>query len=406
MSASNHHRWLVLAITVLNQAVVTGISAYCFAIFSIPWLEQFDVSRGQLMLAITVFATTHGLAASLIGHRLDKMTLLWPVIAGYVLFCGGLGLLSIVSAYWQVIVIYATCLALGQVLSATFVSQMLINRWFASDKGLALGISATGTSLGGVVFPLLIASALSTFSLAAVFQYLALCFAVVLIPINYLVLRVQPPSVFHDQAGGAVKTETTTLWSTQAILSSMAFWIPLLVLLSVSASFVAIQANLGVHLHDLNYSVSFTGQMLAVISAMMIAGKLLYGKLADRIDHTYLLLFMGCMCIAAIALLTSSSNSVALLSASVLLGMAGGGLIPITGAVYAARFGIASFGKVTGLVALMMTVGSFSSVYAAWIYDFWGSYDYAFISFILFVLPGLFFSRWLPAPLDHQSRVT
>ena len=399
MSVSNYHRWLIVAMTVLNQAVVVGISFYCFAIFSIPWLEQFDVGRGQLMLAITVFMVANGLAAPFIGHRLDKMSLLGPVITGHLLFCGGLALLSFATAYWQIIAIYATFIAVGQILTGTLVSQMLVNRWFASDNGLALGVSATGTSLGGILFPLLVAEALPTLGLSAVFQYLALTFAAVLIPANYVVLRTQPPSRGQEQVGGAGEVAPVPAWTTKKILRSMAFWIPLIVLLSVNTSFVAIQANLGAYLNDLDYSASFTGQMIAVISAMMIVGKLLYGKLADRLDHAYLLLFMGGMSIVAIALLMSTSDKVSLLTAAVLLGIAGGGLIPVQGVVFVARFGLASFGKVIGLVMLVMVAGSLGSVYAAWIYDLAGSYHYAFISFVLMAMPGLFLLRWLPPSL-------
>ena len=406
MSAPNHHRWFLVAITVLNQAIVTGISLYCFAIFSIPWLEQFDISRGQLMLAITSFMVVNGLTAPFIGHRLDKMSLLWPVIAGYVLFCGGLALLSVADAYWQIIVVYATFFAVAQTLSGTFVSQMLINRWFATDNGVALGISATGTSLGGIVFPLAIAQALATFNLATVLQNLAVFLGVVLIPMNYAIVRIQPPSVVRKEITGAVEPAPAPVWTTQKILGSMAFWLPLIVLLSVSTSFVAIQANLGAHLGDLDYSVSFTGQMIAVISAMMIVGKLLYGKLADKFDHAYLLFFMGSMSIVAIALLMSTSEKAPMLTAAVLLGIASGGLIPIMGVVFVARFGVASFGKVMGLVMLVMAAGSLGSVYAAWVYDLTGGYYYAFISFILITLPGLFLLKWLPPPLEAKKEPT
>lgn len=406
MSAPNHHRWFVVAITVLNQAVVTGISFYCFAIFSIPWLEQFDISRGQLMLAITALMVANGLAAPFIGHRLDKMSLLWPVISGFLLFCGGLALLSIVTAYWQVIIIYATFFAIGQMLAGTLVSQMLINRWFVTDNGMALGISATGTSLGGILFPLLIADLILTFSLSAVFQSLALLLAVVLIPANYAILRLQPPAGGAKQISGVNDNlpAPAPKWTTQTILTSMAFWVPVSVLLAVSTSFVAIQANLGAHLNDLEYPISFTGQMIAVISAMMIVGKLLYGALADRFDHGYLLLFMGAMSITAIALLMSTSAQLLLLIAAVLLGLASGGLIPIMGVVFVARFGLPSFGKVIGLVTLVMASGSLGSLYAAWIYDVFGSYDYAFISFILMLLPGLLLLKWLPPPLARVNQ--
>ena len=407
MSAPNHHRWFVVAITVFNQAVVTGISFYCFAIFSIPWLEQFDISRGQLMLAITFLMVANGLAAPFVGHRLDKMRLLWPITIGFLLFCGGLALLSIATAYWQVIFIYATFFAIGQMLAGTLASQMLINRWFVKDNGMALGISATGTSLGGILFPLLIAELILTFNLSAVFLTLAWGLAVVLIPANYIVLRLQPPATDPSDVSNAGKKTTVPAptWTTQTILTSMAFWVPILLLLPVSASFVAIQANLGVHLNDLEYPVAFTGQMIAVISAMMVVGKLLYGALADRFDHVYLLLFMGAMSITAIALLMTTSAQLPLLTAAALLGLASGGLIPVMGVVFVARFGLPSFGKVIGLVTMIMASGSLGSLYTAWIYDLFGSYNYAFISFILMLLPGLLLLKWLPPSLEREAMV-
>lgn len=400
MSESNYYRWLVVAVTVVNQAVALGICLYCFAIFSIPWLEQFDVSRGQLMLAIAFFQVANGLAAPFVGRSLDKMSLLWPVIVGYLLFCVGLALLSMANAYWQVIAVYSTFFAVGQMLFGTFVSQILINRWFTSNNGLALGISATGTSLGGIVFPLLIAQALLSYDLPVIFQTLAVVSLLVLIPINYLILRIQPPLAGHQAAANGVKPTATPEWTTKEILRSRAFWIPIIVVLSIGTSFVAIQSNLGVHLNDLNYPASFTGQMIAVIAAMMIAGKLLYGKLADKFDHAHLLLFMGCMSIAGVVLLMLTSDKTSLLAAAVFLGIASGGLIPMQGVIFAARFGVASFGRVMGLVMLVMALGSLGSVYAAWIYDQFGSYHYAFVSFIAMTVPGLILLKWMPPPLE------
>lgn len=355
------------------------------------------------MLAISAFQVANGLAAPFVGRHLDKMSLLWPVLIGYVLYCSGLALLSIANAYWQVIVIYASFLAVGQILFGTFVSQMLINRWFDQNKGLALGISATGTSLGGILFPLLISQALSSYSLSTIFQTAVGLFLVVLVPINFFLLRIQPPTSTTKQVDGVAQTAEQPTWTTKSILSSTAFWIPMVALLSVSMSFVAIQTNLGVYLSDLGYTASFTGQMIALIAGMMIVGKLLYGKLADSLDHQYILFFMGVTSIAGIALLMLMTDKVSLLMAAALLGISSGGLIPITGVVFAARFGAASFGQVVGLVMMVMILGSLGPIYAAWIYDLFGSYYYAFISFIVLIVPAMVVLKWLPPPLQQTT---
>ena len=79
--------------------------------------------------------------------------------------------------------------------------------------------------------------------------------------------------------------------------------------------------------------------------------------------------------------------------------IASGGIIPIMGVVFVARFGLASFGKVMGLVMLVMVAGSLGPVFAAWIYDLFGSYHYAFMAFIAMTVPTIIMLKWLPPPL-------
>jgi MFS family permease len=176
---------------------------------------------------------------------------------------------------------------------------------------------------------------------------------------------------------------------------------PLTILIPVMTAFTAIQFNLGAFLKDLGYAASFTGQAIALTAFMMIAGKLLYGRLADKIDHRYLLLFIALMQIFTLVLLLANPGKLQILAAAVMLGVSAGGLLPLMGVVFAARFGVETFGKVMGLVMLFLLVASFGSLYSGWLYDLFGSYNYAFASFIVFLLPGIFVLRWLPPSIDQ-----
>ena len=55
----------------------------------------------------------------------------------------------------------------------TLASQTLMTRWFVAQRGLAIGISATGTNLGGIVFPLLVAYGLAQVGWRETFVWLA-----------------------------------------------------------------------------------------------------------------------------------------------------------------------------------------------------------------------------------------
>jgi MFS family permease len=87
------------------------------------------------------------------------------------------------------------------------------------------------------------------------------------------------------------------------------------------------------------------------------------------------------------------------LSAGVVcVGLAGGGILPMVGLIFGARFGVASFGRVMGLVMLTVTFSSLGPLLAGWIYDATGSYDCAFLLFLGLFLPGMVLMKHLPPP--------
>lgn len=67
----------------------------------------------------------------------------------------GLMMTSICNKYYQFILAQSICSALGA--SATFfASTTAISTWFHHRRALALGISASGSGLGGVIFPIMV----------------------------------------------------------------------------------------------------------------------------------------------------------------------------------------------------------------------------------------------------------
>lgn len=400
---SRHYHWIIVALTILNQAVMVGIPLYCFSIFSVPWIEKFDVSLGQLMIAVFGLQLMNSMISPFLGPKLDKISLRPPIVLGFLLYSGGLGILAIANAYWQVILVFAILFPFSVIMSGTFASQLLLNRWFSTNKGLAIGISATGTSLGGMIFPLLIASMLSSYSLTSILISLALFSLLVMAPLNFFTLRINPPSLTPGGTEAKEAGSTTHTWTTTALIATRSFWIPLLLLIPVMAAFTTIQFNLGNYLKGLDYPASFTGQIIALTSFMMILGKLLYGKLADNIDHRYLMLFMALMQITMLLILIAEPDETLILSAAVLLGISGGGLIPLMAVVYASRFDTTSFGRVMGLATFFLVIQSLGSLYAGWMYDLFGNYNIAFTSFAGLIIPGIILLKWLPPPLARAA---
>lgn len=369
---------------------------YAFALFVVPWLETFSVTRGQVMVAIFATQFLTGMFSPLVGRFLDQYSIRSMVVFGSICISASLLVSSWTSAFWQIILIHSTLLPVGMVLCGTLSSQTLVGKWFTSSRGIAIGISAAGTSIGGFVFPLIAAHLIGEFDWRVTMQILSLFAFVVLVPINLIVLRVEPP-VAHATNTHSIDP-LHRKWRSQEILTTRMFWIPIAGLIPINLAFAAVQFNLGAYASDLGFTQSFAAQLLSIGSISMIIGKFLFGGLADRVDHRFLFWAMSIFLTAALLLYQGTPGRTELFAACVLQGISTGGIMPMTGNAYASRFGTQSFGRVLGLANMFTMMGSFGSLLGGWLFDLTHTYDYVFWLLIAFQLPCAIAMYWLPPP--------
>ncbi|MEC8347881.1 MAG: hypothetical protein VXZ70_07620, partial [Pseudomonadota bacterium] len=72
-----YYRWIVVLYGLLLQAISVGTVIYCFALFTLPWLEEFGSSRRDLMLTIALLQIGAGLMGPLAGRALDNYPTHW-----------------------------------------------------------------------------------------------------------------------------------------------------------------------------------------------------------------------------------------------------------------------------------------------------------------------------------------
>ena len=186
------YRWVVVSYSLVIQAVSIGILIYCFALFALPWLDAFDASRRDVMITISCLQIGAGVFSPLLGRFMDQYPMRWIVIAGAIVLSLGLYLTQLATALWQIWIIYATLMPIAIGLTGTLASQTLVTKWFTEERGLALGISAMGTSIGGIVFPWVVAGMLTDIGWREAFVYLSITCIVIIVPLSLLVLRRNP----------------------------------------------------------------------------------------------------------------------------------------------------------------------------------------------------------------------
>jgi MFS family permease len=389
--------WNIVALTLVVQAVSIGILIYSFALFVVPWLDEFNAPRRDIMLCIVALQLTTGALSPFAGRALDRYSARYVIMLGGVLLGTGLVLLSLTTALWQIILLFATILPAGMSLTGPLAAQSLVAKWFVERRGLAIGLSALGTSMGGFSFPLLNSYLIGSMGWRGAFVVLGIMAVVLICPLTYLVLKRQPDSqngIAPSSSDSAILTEYRQ-WKTREILKSPMFWIPVACFLPMNAAFGGVQFNLGAYMQDLNFESGQAALLISLISLSMIVGKLFFGSLSDSFDHRRLYWFaLFCLSIALV-MFQSEPGLGQLRTGAILIGVATGGILPLTGIIIGSRFGAASFGRVMGLLTLFLTMGAFGPLLAGWVFDATGSYDRAFQLFLLLLVPAGIAMAWL-----------
>jgi len=390
-----------VAYTLVIQAVSLGILVYSFALFAVPWLDEFGVPRTEVMLTGSLLQFGVGLFSPLVGRAMDHFPMRWLVLLGLGVLVCALVLVSKARELWQIQVLYATLFPLAIALMGSLAAQTLVTKWFTDNRGLAIGLSAMGTNVGGIVFPLLVAVWLELFGWRDTFLWLALVAAVVVVPLTWWVLQRPPPVNKSTHFSGA----DGRLWSTVEILTTSLFWLPVLCILPLIVAFSAVQLNLGVYSRDLGFDGGTAGTLVALSSACMILGKFFFGGLGDRVDHRTLFWIAAGFMVGSMLILQSEPTFWLLTTGIVFLGLAGGGILPLMGLIFGARFGVASFGRVMGFVMMSFSLSAVGPLLAGWSYDATGSYRTAFLAFLLTFIPAIVAMRWLPEVKVGSERV-
>lgn len=151
-----------------------------------------------------------------VGPLFDRYGPRWLTLVGSVGCVSYLILLGQCTKYWHFLLCFGV---LGGVSGAilTTVALSVISHWFKARRGLATGITFTGTSLGGIVFPIALSSIFKHMSWAWSMRLLALV-EFVLVLIGNLFVRGRLPIQKH---GGVINLwcfkDSRFAWTTVGI---------------------------------------------------------------------------------------------------------------------------------------------------------------------------------------------
>jgi MFS family permease len=388
-----YYGWNVLAVAMVFQAMTFGIGLYCFTFWVVPWTEEFSVGRGEVMMVFFTMQVVMGLAAPFAGRAVDGRSIRALVIAGALSMGAGLALAGMATSLWQILVLYGTLFVPGLLLAGPMTAQALAAKWFTRRRGLAIGISTVGTSLGGFLTPLLVTGLQAAYGWRDANLMLALIVVVAVVPLVWLFVRNSPeaagmPGEVGEDGSPAVSAERFPVWTTTSILRTPVFWMMVLAFTPVVTAMGAIQQNLAPFAADRGFDAQATSVLVSIMALVMVGAKVFFGAMADRWDHRYLFLFAQALMAGVFVMARGEIDYGGLVIVCVLLGCAGGGMLPLLGAVVGSRFGAAAFGQVMGLLGPFTTLAAVGPWIAGYVRDASGSYDQAWIIFLFMLIPA------------------
>ena len=352
--------WRVVAGAFLAQLFVVGFFTYAVSLLVGPVREEFGVSLEQVMYSMTL-ATLLGLVLSpLAGVLIDRMPVRWLMATGGSIYGAGLYALSYADSIMSYILIFGVTVSIANAFSGSVCASAVIARWFTVNRGKAMGIAAIGTSVGGVLVPALLSAWLATGGWRGALQYFAVAILLVMLPAIILLVRGRPADVGlepepsgSDASHGATDERVLQL---PDILRNPAFWSIGLSLGLLFAAYTAILSNLTPYATGHGLSAEQASTLIMVVAIGGLAGKILFGILADSIAlRTGLWIGEGLVVIAFLILAQLPGYPVMLFACAV-LGLAQGGMLPVWGAMMAQAFGLASYGRAMGLMGPIITL--------------------------------------------------
>jgi MFS family permease len=358
---------------------------YDFFVTDLGWTRQ-QVTSGNALSKLLV-GPLFGFLAGVIVDRFGPRRLMLAGITMAGLALVGLGGTTTLAAFY----FFYLFNALGYVCGGPLPNQVLLSRLFDAGRGKAMGFAYLGIGIGGMLVPLLAHVLIEQFGWRMALRLLGVLIIVLAFPAAFFV-REPPPGGSGAGPGGPEPV------SIVPVLKRPAFY---LLALGSMASIGAIGGtiqNMKLYLAlDKEMAQGLVAQVLSLVLAGSIVGRILMGWLADRWPRKRVMLLVYLIVAGSIPLLAVAPTLAGLKAAGFLFGVGLGGDYMIIPLMAADLFGLKVMGRLMGIVLTADGVAeALVPMAVATIRDQTGSYTMGFALLVVLAALGALAVAFLP----------
>ena len=369
MNYSNFLRrnWRFLGFGIsLNFFSSTG-QTFFISIFGGEFRRDFNLSEGEFGFIYMIATLLSAGSLIWIGRLIDRMDLriytllvcLGSILASF--------LTSIVNSAFALAIAFYLLRLMGQGLM-NHIAVTSMGRYFAVERGKAIGIITLGSTLGLALYPAMGVTLIKSYGWSGSWLALAVIYSVILIPLilwllkdqdirhqTYLVKRdqkVQSTEANSDYTAGEMLSEPRFFLITPAILAS-----PFLLtgLLFHQVSIVEYK----------NWSMSSVANGFMGLAISSFLTSLMLGPLIDKWRAINLLPYILSPLILALFVLNYFQNEFFIFIYLILLGSCFGTTFTISGAIWPEIYGTKNLGAIKSIIKAIMVC---SSALSPWVF--------------------------------------
>jgi OFA family oxalate/formate antiporter-like MFS transporter len=354
-------RWPTLVASVI-AALSAGLG-YSWSVLLRPMAGDRGWSDADVSLTFSAFMTMGAVAAIVAGKLQQYLEPRTLVLLGGALFGAGLVLLGSVHSLAAVYAFAAVAgFGMGTVYPGATMSNLL--RFFPDRSGFASGMLSAGAGLGAVVWAPLAVALIARFDLAWALRILGVVFFIALAvlsrmirtaPAGYAPAQWTPP---HERPKAAARPVRDVDW--KAMMRTPQFVALFLLFIAGTLSgMMVIGHGSPIAQQILGIAPAAAGAVVSLIAVGMVAGKIVWGAVSDRIGRSPV--FVALFVIAAAALITLAYTTSYPGVAGCMAGVAFcyGGFLALMGPVTADDFGSTYLGVNFGIMFFTVAVSSF-----------------------------------------------
>lgn len=381
--------WIVLACAFAIQLIFSGIH-FTFGVFLKPVADEFAWSRGATAFAYTLLWWVSSPAALFLGYLSDRVGPRRVLLAGGALFSLGIFLSGWVQNLWQLYLYYGVLAGIGRAAGrAPLLSA--VNHFFNKRKGLAMGITLSGTGVGTLLFPPLAHYVISVADWRAAFFLLGIMAGLVILPAALFIRRPRPNEVEGAGGDSRSRSEPRDLdgileappegWTVSKVLGHRVFWCFVVTGLACCVSHSLPLAHIVAYATDQGIAEFPAASLLGLIGAAASLGRLFWGITSDRLGASKTVFICIIIQTVMIFWLAFTKGLWAFYLFSIVFGFGYGGVLPLYAVVTRELFGLQRFGTIYGMHSFVTSIAmGMGGIVGGYLFDVFGDYLFAIIT--------------------------